>query len=161
MVTHSAEKRPSLIRCERLDAVASGTPPDVVWVDGPQVAEWAARGVLEPLDDLIGTAGIKPEDFWTPSWNQTVYNKKVWALTRSSDANFGFYWNKDIFKEVGLDPEKPPQTIAEGAGLLVQLGLKNAMVSADCRLLTAKACGSRQSPVGSHSNCGAISAALY
>jgi multiple sugar transport system substrate-binding protein len=94
-------------------AVASGTPPDVIWVDGPQVAEWAARGVLEPLDDLIGTAGIKPEDFWTPSWNQTVYNGKVWALTRSSDANFGFYWNKDIFKEVGLDPEKPPQTIAE------------------------------------------------
>ena len=44
---------------------------------------------------------------------------------------------------------------------LVQLGLKNAMVSADCRLLTAKACGSRQSPVASHANCRAISAALY
>ncbi len=94
-------------------AVASGSPPDVVWVDGPQVAEWAARGVLEPLDDLIGAAGIKPEDFWTPSWNQSVYNGKVWALTRSSDANFGFFWNKDIFKEAGLDPEKPPQTVQE------------------------------------------------
>src|ERR1700712_2922448 len=94
-------------------AVASGTPPDAVWVDGPQVAEWAARGVLEPLDDLIGAAGIKADDFWAPSWNQTVYNGKVWALTRSSDANFGFYWNKDVFKEVGLDPEKPPTTIVE------------------------------------------------
>jgi multiple sugar transport system substrate-binding protein len=94
-------------------AVASGTPPDVIWVDGPQVAEWAARGVLEPLDDQINAAGIKPDDFWTPSWNQTVYNNQVWALTRSSDANFGFFWNKDIFKEAGLDPEKPPTTVEE------------------------------------------------
>ncbi|MDQ5852821.1 MAG: extracellular solute-binding protein, partial [Chloroflexota bacterium] len=75
-------------------AVASGRPPDVAWVDGPQVAEWAARGVLEPLDDLVAAAGIKPDDFWTPSWNQCVYNGKVYALTLSSDANFGFYWNK-------------------------------------------------------------------
>ncbi len=94
-------------------AVASGKPPDVAWVDGPQVAEWAARGVLEPLDEPIAAAGIKPEDFWTPSWNQCVYNDKVYALTLSSDANFGFYWNKGIFQESGLDPEKPPQTIEE------------------------------------------------
>jgi multiple sugar transport system substrate-binding protein len=94
-------------------AVASGTPPDVSWVDGPQVAEWAARGVLEPLDDLIASSGITKDDFWAPSWNQTVYNGKVYALTLSSDANFGFFWNKDLFSEVGLDPEKPPTTIAE------------------------------------------------
>jgi multiple sugar transport system substrate-binding protein len=94
-------------------AVASGTPPDVTWVDGPQVAEWAARGTLEPMDDLIAAAGIKPEDFWTPSWNQTVYNGKVYALTVGSDANFGFFWNKGMFQDAGLDPEKPPQTIAE------------------------------------------------
>jgi ABC-type glycerol-3-phosphate transport system substrate-binding protein len=94
-------------------SVASGNPPDVSWVDGPQVAEWAARAVLEPLDDQIAAAGIKPEDFWTPCWNQCVYNGKIYALTLSADANFGFFWNKDIFKEVGLDPEKPPQMIAE------------------------------------------------
>lgn len=94
-------------------AIAGGKPPDVTWVDGPQVAEWAARGALEPLDELIAGAGISKDDFWEPSWNQCVYNGKTWALTYSSDPNFGFFWNKDIFKEVGLDPEKPPTTIAE------------------------------------------------
>ena len=94
-------------------AIAGGNPPDVTWVDGPQVSEWAARGALEPLDDLIATAGISKDDFWEPSWNQTVYNGKTWALTYSSDPNFGFFWNKDIFREAGLDPEKPPQTIEE------------------------------------------------
>lgn len=94
-------------------AVASGNPPDVTWVDGPQVAEFAARGVLEPLDPYIESAGIKPDDYWAPSWTQTQYQGKTWALTYSSDANFGFFWNKGIFKEAGLDPEKPPKTIAE------------------------------------------------
>ncbi len=105
-------------------AIASGKPPDVTWVDGPQVSEWAARGALEPLDEMIATAGIKPEDYWKPSWDQTVYNGKVWALTYGSDPNFGFFWNKDIFKEAGLDPEKPPQTIME----MTEIGDKIAKV---------------------------------
>jgi multiple sugar transport system substrate-binding protein len=94
-------------------AIASGKPPDVSWVDGPQVSEWAARGALEALDELIAAGGIKPEDYWAPSWTQCVYQGKVWALTYSSDPNFGFFWNKDIFEEAGLDPEKPPETIDE------------------------------------------------
>lgn len=106
-------------------AIAAGKPPDVTWVDGPQVAEWAARGALEPLDDLISTSGIKPDDYWAPSWKQCVYNGKVWALTYGTDPNFGFFWNKDIFKEAGFDPEKPPQTIDE----MGQMGDKMAKVS--------------------------------
>ena len=94
-------------------AIAAGNPPDVTWIDGPQVSEWAARGALEPLDEQLAAAGITEEDYWTPSWIQTVYNGKVWALTYGSDPNFGFFWNKDIFEEVGLDPEKPPLTIEE------------------------------------------------
>ncbi len=94
-------------------AIAGGKPPDVTWVDGPQVAEWAARGALEPLDDLIASSGVKRDDFWGPSWDQCVYEGKTWCLTYSSDANFGFFWNKNVFKEVGLDPEKPPTTLAE------------------------------------------------
>lgn len=94
-------------------AIAGGTPPDVTWVGGGQVPEWAARGALEPLDDLIVGAGIKKEDFWEASWNQSVYNGKTWALPYSADPNYGLFWNKDMFKEAGLDPEKPPQTIKE------------------------------------------------
>jgi len=94
-------------------AIAGGKPPDVTWVDGPQVSEWAARGALEPLDDLIAKAGIKQEDYWAPSWNQTLYEGKIWSLTYGSDPNFGFFWNKNVFKDAGLDPEKPPTTVEE------------------------------------------------
>jgi len=44
---------------------------------------------------------------------------------------------------------------------LVQRGLNNAIVSADWRQPTANSSSSRQSPVGSHPNRHAISAALY
>ncbi len=94
-------------------AVAAGRPPDITFVDGPQVAEWAERGALTPLDDRLTGAGIAEADFYGPCWRQNYYNGRVWALTFCADPNFGFVWNKEVFREVGLDPEKPPATIAE------------------------------------------------
>jgi ABC-type glycerol-3-phosphate transport system substrate-binding protein len=94
-------------------SVAGGVAPDVTFVDGPQVAEWAQRGILEPLDDLIAAAGITADDYWPPCWQQTVYDGHVYALTYGADPNFGFFWNKDVFADAGLDPERPPRTLAE------------------------------------------------
>jgi multiple sugar transport system substrate-binding protein len=92
-------------------AVAAGTPPDVTWVDGPQVAEWAVRGVLNDLSAYVEAAGVRVDDFWPPCWRQTVYAGNVWALTYTADANFGFFWNRALLAEAGLDPEQPPATI--------------------------------------------------
>ncbi|MFQ6132441.1 MAG: ABC transporter substrate-binding protein [Armatimonadota bacterium] len=94
-------------------AVAAKRPPDMVFVDGPQVAEWAARGALAPLDEYIEAAGIEEADFFPPCWRQNCYQGHVYALTFCADPNFAFVWNKEVFREVGLDPERPPRTIAE------------------------------------------------
>lgn len=94
-------------------AVAGGVPPDVMFVDGPQVAEWAQKGILLPLDDLLPQAGILPEDFWEPCWKQTVYEGQIYALTYCADPNFAFFWNKDLFRKAGLDPDQPPRTFEE------------------------------------------------
>jgi multiple sugar transport system substrate-binding protein len=104
-------------------SIAAGTPPDVVYVDGPQVASWAEWGALEPLSDLIRSAGIRPDDYFAPTWGQCVYQDEVWALTYCADPNFGFAWNKDIFREAGLDPEKPPTTIEELTELAHRLSI--------------------------------------
>ena len=94
-------------------AVAAKRPPDLVFVDGPQVAEWAARGALAPLDDYVKAAGIKQDDFFPPCWRQNYYQGHIYALTYCADPNFAFVWNKQVFREAGLDPERPPRTIAE------------------------------------------------
>ncbi|MCX7046785.1 MAG: ABC transporter substrate-binding protein [Candidatus Sumerlaeota bacterium] len=94
-------------------AVAAGKTPTVAFVDGPQVAEWAEQGALEPLDDYIKESGINPADFFPPCWKQNVYKGHVWAMTHHVDPNFAFAWNKEVFRASGLDPEHAPETIEE------------------------------------------------
>ncbi len=94
-------------------AVAAGKPPDAIFVDGPQVAEWAERGALQKLDNRIDQAGIRPEDYWTPCWKQTTYRGSNYALTYGADPNFAFAWNKSVFRDVGLDPNHGPESIEE------------------------------------------------
>jgi multiple sugar transport system substrate-binding protein len=92
-------------------SVAAGTPPDVTFVDGPQVASWAEWGALEPLGERLRASGVKEEDYFPPTWRQNFYKGETWALTYCADPNFGFAWNKNAFRKAGMDPEKPPQTI--------------------------------------------------
>ena len=94
-------------------AVAARKPPEVIFVDGPQVAPWAEWGALAPLTDLCEQAGIEPDDYFAPCWRQNEYENDVWALTFCADPNFGFVWSKEAFRQAGLDPDKPPTTIAE------------------------------------------------
>ncbi|MDO8589419.1 MAG: ABC transporter substrate-binding protein [Armatimonadota bacterium] len=94
-------------------AVAAGKPPDCVFVDGQQTAAWAEQGALESLDARLNRADIKRGDYFAPCWDQNLYGGRVWALTYCADPNFAFLWNKKVFREAGLDPEKPPSTIAE------------------------------------------------
>lgn len=94
-------------------AVAAQKSPDLTFVDGQQAAAWASQGSLEPLDKLLKKDGITSKDYFAPCWNQNYYDGHTWALTYCADPNFAFVWNKKVFREVGLDPERPPQTIEE------------------------------------------------
>lgn len=94
-------------------AVAAHKPPEVIFVDGPQVAPWAEWGALEPLGSRCREAGITGDDYFGPCWRQNLYNGDVWALTFCADPNFGFVWSKEAFRKAGLDPEKPPVTIED------------------------------------------------
>ena len=94
-------------------SVAAGAPPDLIFVDGPQVASWAEWGALESLTERVQAAGIKETDYFPPTWRQVVYRDQIWALTYSADPNFSFAWNRAAFRKAGLDPDRPPVTIDE------------------------------------------------
>jgi multiple sugar transport system substrate-binding protein len=116
-------------------AIAGGTAPDVTFVDGQQLAEWAARGALVDITGPMKEAGLSGEDFWAPRWQESTFNGRVYAMPWGADPNFAMFWNKRIFREAGLDPERPPRTIREldeynekitkfdGNGRLVRMGI--------------------------------------
>ncbi len=89
----------------------AGTLPDVAVTEISSVPVLGALGAAQPLDDLIAAEGGKKflDKFWPSMLLNCVYNGKVYGIPfqRSTPV---MYYNKDAFKEVGLDPEKPPLT---------------------------------------------------
>ena len=94
-------------------AFAGGATPDVcsaVWAD--ELAGYALRGVLRPLDDSLARSGRTLEEYVPGVRRMLQYQGKTYALAVTTNTNFITY-NKKIFREAGLDPEHPPRTIAE------------------------------------------------
>ena len=94
-------------------SISAGVPPDCTFVDGPQVCEWAARGAIEPLDDLMARHGVRNEEFWAPCVRQNQFRGKTYALTYCADPNFAFFWNEEVFRKEGLLEQGPPRTLEE------------------------------------------------
>jgi multiple sugar transport system substrate-binding protein len=97
-------------------ATAGGDPPDIAGVWPQQLASWADENAITPLDDFIRADGMTPAEFvarYEDAYAEmTQYGGKVYALY-ASPASHALHWNKTLFREAGLDPERPPQTVEE------------------------------------------------
>ncbi|GGK35756.1 ABC transporter substrate-binding protein [Deinococcus malanensis] len=87
--------------------VAAGNAPDVVVIDIRSGKQRAAKNQILNLSAL-GADKLK-SGFFANLWNTGTYNGKQYALPFVTDTRVLFY-NKAAFKEVGLDPNKPPKT---------------------------------------------------
>lgn len=95
-----------------LPAIAAGNPPDVFQWRRP-IFDWAVRGQLVPLDKFVeNDPQVNPEDWYPGAWYDITYGGHLYALPFESDS-LVFFWNKDYFKEAGLDPERPPKYLSE------------------------------------------------
>ncbi|MCF6468684.1 ABC transporter substrate-binding protein [Nonomuraea sp. MG754425] len=96
-----------------LVSIAAGDPPDLAMVIPFQVPQWAELGIMTDLTDLVRGAGLAERDFLPAVWQGMRWKERVWQLQWDVDPNFPFYWNKALFEECGLDPERPPRTVTE------------------------------------------------
>lgn len=95
-----------------LTSIAAGTPPETAEFDRFIVSSWAAQGSLEDLSDLAKGANVTADQFYPFAWEEASYKGKLYAMPHDTDTR-GIYINTAIAKEAGLDPTKPPQTIAD------------------------------------------------
>ena len=83
---------------------------DLIWSYATTTAEWAEAGHLEDITERI-TPELK-EDLNPASFDATVYKDRFYGLPRIASVNILWY-NKDVLRQAGLDPEKPPTTWEE------------------------------------------------
>lgn len=91
-------------------AIAAGNPADVIVNDIFSVAHRAKNGQTEDLTKHLDE-NLKNE-LYPNQWESGLYEGKVHGVPFATDNRLMFY-NKDAYKEAGLDPEKPPATWAE------------------------------------------------
>jgi multiple sugar transport system permease protein len=92
-----------------LTAVVGGVPPDVAMIDRPRLAQWAAKGALTPLDEFIQRDQFDGNRFFETAWKETLWEDNRYAIPINTDARV-LYYNRRLFREAGLDPDRPPVT---------------------------------------------------
>ena len=80
-------------------SVMSGDLPDVLTVDGPNIAAYASNGIIQPLAELTEE---EKEEYLESIIDQGTYNGKLYALG-AMESSVGLYYNKDILKEAGIE----------------------------------------------------------
>jgi multiple sugar transport system substrate-binding protein len=92
-------------------AAAGGNAPDVASMDLVYAPYFASAGALADITEKAGALPYKNE--MSPAHvAQGQYDGKTYAVPFSGDVSV-MYYNKDLFKAAGLDPEKAPATMAE------------------------------------------------
>jgi multiple sugar transport system substrate-binding protein len=90
--------------------IATGNAPDITYIDNPEVALFASRNLLLDLTPYIEASEIvNPEDIFPGPLSSVTYEGGIYGLPRGANT-IALYYNADMFRAAGLDPDKPPQT---------------------------------------------------
>ncbi|MDE2208589.1 MAG: ABC transporter substrate-binding protein [Betaproteobacteria bacterium] len=97
-----------------LTAAKSGDPPVMSILLSTDMYTLIDEGAIVPFDDLVKTADDKAwlKSFYPAFMENSQTGGKTWGIPFQR-STVVLYYNKDAFKEAGLDPNRPPATWAE------------------------------------------------
>jgi multiple sugar transport system substrate-binding protein len=92
-------------------AIASGDVPDLMGMDLIYAPQFEKAGQLVDITDQVGSI---PELKTASPGHMMVatFDKRLYGVPLYADVSALFY-NKDLFAKAGLDPDKPPKSLAE------------------------------------------------
>jgi multiple sugar transport system substrate-binding protein len=94
-------------------AIASRKPPALTVVNSDQVPVYANQKALDPFTaEELAAAGVDPTDYVPAAWNAGSFDGQQYGVPISIFPR-SIYYNKDLFKQAGLDPDKAPATYDE------------------------------------------------
>lgn len=85
-------------------AITSHDLPDILMLDGPNVASYAANGIIIPLDSYV--AQEDKDDLVASSLEQNTYNGSLYAMS-NTESSVALFYNKDMVEAAQIQvPDK-------------------------------------------------------
>ncbi len=93
-----------------ITAVRGGTAPDLWLLDRFSAAQYAAIGLIEPIDELIDRYEDQPKDEFLQQWlgftvGELTYEGATYGLPHDTDAR-GMFVNRRMLRNAGVDPDE-------------------------------------------------------
>lgn len=96
---------------EAMRAFATGQAPDIIAVDNPEHALFAARGAFLDVTDMVAASSvIKPENYFPGPLASVTWDGKLFGVPKATNT-IALYYNKDLFANAGI--ANPPATWSE------------------------------------------------
>jgi len=104
-----------------LTAAKGGDAPHMAVMLSTDMYTLIDEGVVVPFDELVKTPADRAwmSSFYPAFMKNSQTGGKTWGIPFQR-STIVMYWNKELFKQAGLDPNRPPQNWAE----LVEYGKK-------------------------------------
>jgi sn-glycerol 3-phosphate transport system substrate-binding protein len=114
-------------RIKALAAQKAGQPAQMSVLFSIDIYELLEQDLIVPFDDMATSAADKAwlKSFYPALMANGTYKGKVYGIPFQR-STIVMYWNKDAFKEAGLDPEKPPTNWNEMREMAAKLVKKDS-----------------------------------
>ncbi len=106
-------------------AVAAGSGPDVTQLFYGWVHAWSRAGYIEPLPEEYFPAD-EVAAYFVPMVDAVKIDGRYYGLP-TAVRSLALFYNKDMFREVGLDPDSPPATWDEFVAAAQALTISDAL----------------------------------
>lgn len=90
---------------------------DIIAVDLPWIGEFAEKGILMPLEQVMDLSRLDPSDFHTAGWKGGHWGGRAFGVPAQTTPELLFY-RRDLFAEAGLEPPTTTDALLHAARTL-------------------------------------------